>query len=305
MLMQQPAMQSDLSALDTDLITTHVLSELEPGELLKYLLASKETYSKRDQYARANRYTQGYEGDYFADLMNSHITGYKDGSFQTTIPKRLNPVFIVNTYNLIAHTHRIGYPFVFSGYFQDLIKAEYGYERSEVCEQIFAKICKRKWWNSTINIYDVYKIVYHLTYRKHRLLGEALEQITFTTNYAKKKSLSDTMSIIGDIYEPHHPNARALRAIMFYVIYCFMEFLKPLMVDEKELAAFAALSSGLSATANPTTQYIALAFTFYDKHQDSLTKLAEIKDLPHYIKNKMNKKYMEVFKMFEEVLSHV
>lgn len=293
--------QVSLMSLDRDVIKTHILADLEPGYLLNYVLASKETYSKRDQYIKANKYTQGYEGDYFADLMNSHITGFKSGSLIMQVPStRLNPVFISNTYKLIVHSHNQGYQFPLNYYFQDLIKAEFGYDKSEICEQHLAKMCAQKWWNTNVNIYEVYKVIYHLTKIKHRNLGEALETFTFiNADKFDMVHLKNTLVLIGDVYNPEHPNAIALRSLMFYLIYCYMDFLEPLMVDPIELDALSA------SVPNSTTKYVALASAFYNKNEDIIKKLTEIKDLPDFIKNRMNKKYMQLFKKFDDMMMSV
>jgi hypothetical protein len=290
---------SELANLDPDLITVHILADLEPSQLINYVLSSKDTYKKRDTIVKENKYTHNYEGDYFADLLNSHITGFSNGSMIMIIPKtaklanQLNPVFVTNTYKLIAHSHQAGVSFSPSPYFQELIKVEFGYERNQICEDHFSRIYQTDWWNCNVNIYDIYKIIYHMTLKKHRNLGEALE--TFSFIRGNRLEIKNSLDVITGVYCPQHPNARALRAITFYLFHSYLEFIKPMIADTSTLADFAKQPSG---TDNMTIKYLTLAHRSYQR-------LGEIKDLPEFIKNKMNKKYMAFFKSFEELLSEV
>jgi hypothetical protein len=235
-------------------------------QLLNYVLVCKESYAKREECIKSLKYTQSYDGDYFADLLNSYIIAFKDGQLIMSV-SRLNEVFVNNTYKLILHSHNVGYQFNPSDYFHQLIHTEFGYKKSTTCEEYFAKICEEKWWSSNINLYDIYKIIYHLHYKKYRLLSDALERFTFSS---KDIDMKNTLDVLSALYDIQSPTVRTLQAIMSYLIYCHI--MQQMTVGYE--------------------RYMEVAIVLYHKRE----KLQYIHELPLYIKRKMIQKYIDLFK---------
>jgi hypothetical protein len=212
--------------LDQDILVTNVLSRVHPSDLRNFVLSCKTFYAQKCEYFEENEYTKGFQKyskntrDYFSAMANSYITFKRYNlSMQVMdiIKDRTNA-----TTQLVQYHQSIGEKTegAYRTYMLELLLNQYGYTAKTSCEQKMDLIFNTKWWKSNIDCYDMYQIVYHLSYRKYRSLQEHLRQLTPVYDsdcfhYGTFLSLIKTLSRIS-------MSEQKLGLILKYVIFSYL-----------------------------------------------------------------------------------
>ena len=212
--------------LDQDILVTNVLSRVHPSDLRNFVLSCKTFYAHKCEYFEENEYTKGFQKyskntrDYFSAMANSYITFKRYNlSMQVMdiIKDRTNA-----TTQLVQYHQSIGEKTegAYRTYMLELLLNQYGYTAKTSCEQKMDLIFNTKWWKSNIDCYDMYQIVYHLSYRKYRSLQEHLRQLTPVYDsdcfhYGTFLSLIKTLSRIS-------MSEQKLGLILKYVIFSYL-----------------------------------------------------------------------------------
>ena len=210
-----------------DILVTNVLSLVHPSDMRNFILSCKTFYDHKCDYFKENKYSKGFQkygktaANYFSVIANSYISfqGYKLSIQVIDIIKER----ITATTQLVQYHQSIGDKIedTYRTYMLELLLNQYGYATRISCEQKMDIIFwNTKWWKSNIDCYDIYQIVYHLSYKKYRLLQDNLINLTpvcdcDSFHYDTFLSLGKTLSRI--IMSEHK-----LGLILKYVIFSYI-----------------------------------------------------------------------------------
>lgn len=218
--------------IHNDLLAQMILKNVPIQTLSMFMSSCRTFHNQRKAYLDQN-HTVGLYSEYDNNMccLDIHVNSHMFNMLMSPNATDVDSSKIENTTKITGFLYMLDegrlddeswsfYDNKCDQYYFSLINKQYGYPYKCICQNNLAQLYLLNWWHTNINIYDLYKIIYHIAMRKYKNLKATLKQL----KYIKTIDFKSTINFLISFFESQYKKTTNKIAIL-YIIYDYINML--------------------------------------------------------------------------------